>query len=320
MKAGFLRILTSAFSVSAILLLVGMPNRALADEVIFESIPSPLPGNVDSEGPEAYGFRELGDGIGFPVNTGGDLTKVTVIMSSWACTSGNWFTPGSCVTNPQSAKFSQPITMNIYQADTSMPAQPKAGALLGTLTQTFQIPYRPSSDIAHCPSGEQWFNTKDNQCYHGLAVPITFNFDHQNISLPSKIVVGIAFNTTDAGPSPLGPQSCSTTTQGCPYDSLNISTYGDVFFNFDGALPLASSVIDPNGIFVNYITAANACNLATTPGVLQDDTVPTNGEPATEKCFTGYHPELEIQAKCAHDSNGHNGNATCPSSLGGNGN
>ena len=68
MKAGFLRILTSAFSVSAILLLVGMPNRALADEVIFESIPSPLPGNVDSEGPEAYGFRELGDGIGFPMS------------------------------------------------------------------------------------------------------------------------------------------------------------------------------------------------------------------------------------------------------------
>ncbi len=297
--------------------------RPASAGVLFSSIPSPLPGNVDSEGPEAYSFREIGDAIGFPAGTGGALTTVKVVLSSWACTSGNWFNPapgsGACLTNPR-ATFNQPITMNIYAVDTSNPAVPKAGALITTQTTTFQIPYRPSSDAVHCgPSGtpggdgKQWYNPVDNRCYHGLAVPIVFDFTGQSpVSLPSEVVVGVSFNTTDAGPAPLGQKPCSTTSAGCPYDSLNVSTYGDVFSNFDGALPLSSSVLDPNGIFVNYISNANACNRSTTPGVLEDDTVPNNGEPATELCFTGYHPEIEIDGVC-----GRFGQPRCPSMIGG---
>jgi hypothetical protein len=205
--------------------------------------------------------------------------------------------------------------MDIYSVDDTNPAQPKAKTLLGTLTETFEIPYRPSSDSVHCPGGQQWYSKSDNQCYHGFAVPVTFDFSDQQISLPSKIAVGVAYNTETAGPSPLGPKPCdnpaTNNNADCPYDSLNISTYGDVFFNFDGALPLASSVIDPNGIFVNYINPANACNKATTPGVFEDDTTPSNGEPATETCFTGYHPELQISAKCGHD-----GLPKCPRLIG----
>jgi len=124
------------------------------DSVIFNSVPAPLPGNVASEGPEAYAFAEIGDAIVLPGGTGGTLTTVTVIMSSWACTSGNWFTAGTCVTKPAGAKFAQPITMNIYTVDDTNPAQPKAGTLLGTVTQTFQIPYRPSSNTVRCASGQ----------------------------------------------------------------------------------------------------------------------------------------------------------------------
>src|SRR5229473_8241684 len=114
-----------------------------AEAVIFNSIPSPLPGNVISEGFECCQVREFGDGIVFPSGTGGTLTTVTVIMSSWACTSGNWFTPGTCITQPKDAKFAQPITMNIYTVDDTNPAQPKAGAALGPVTENLQIPYRP---------------------------------------------------------------------------------------------------------------------------------------------------------------------------------
>ena len=106
----------------------------------------------------------------------------------------------------------------------------------------------------------------------------------------------------------MGAQPCNSTPQGCPYDSLNVSTDGDVFFGSGSA----SSVIDPNGVFFNYILTANACNPSTRPGVLEDDTVPNNGEPATELCFTGYHPQLQIRAHC-----GDAGNAACPSVVGG---
>jgi hypothetical protein len=285
------------------------------DSVIFNSVPAPLPGNVASEGPEAYAFAEIGDAIVLPGGTGGTLTTVTVIMSSWACTSGNWFTAGTCVTKPAGAKFAQPITMNIYTVDDTNPAQPKAGTLLGTVTQTFQIPYRPSSNTVRCASGQQWYSSKDGQCYHGLAVPITFDFASKKISLPSQIVVGVAFNTTSAGPHPLGPLPCRSTAQGCPYDSLNVSTDGDVFFAAgatSGGSPTAASVIDPNGIFFNYISTANACNKATMTGVLADDTVPNNGEPATELCFTGLHPELNIRMNCGKEDQ-----PRCPSLIGG---
>src|SRR5439155_11274316 len=178
------------------------------ETVIFNSIPSPLPGNVISERFECCQIREFGDGIVFPSGTGGTLTNVTVIMSSWACTSGNWYTSGTCVTQPNGAKFAQPITMNIYTVDDTNPAQPKAGTLLGTATQTFQIPYRPSSDTVHCPDGERWYSARDNTCYHGIATPITFDFTSQHISVPTnsltnqnQIVVGISYNTTTAGPN-----------------------------------------------------------------------------------------------------------------------
>src|SRR5437762_7043102 len=158
------RVLGGAFGV----ILAGVTAPAFGDHTIFNSIPTPVPPNVASEGPEAYAYREIGDGIIFPTGTGGTLTKIAVVMSSWACTSGNWYTPGTCVTSPH-ATFNQPITMNIYTLDnTTNPARPKAGALLGTVTQTFKMPYRPSSDTVHC-DGTQWYNPQDGNCYHGLA-------------------------------------------------------------------------------------------------------------------------------------------------------
>ena len=294
------------------MLLTAASAAAIADErIIFNSVPSPLPPNVASEGPEAYAYREIGDAIVFPQGTGGTLTSVTVVMSSWGCASGTWFTPGTCVTNPKGATFSQPITMNIYAVDNTNPAKPKAGALLATVAQTFDIPYRPSSDTVHC-DGTAWFNPKDGQCYHGLAKAITFDFAGKHLSLPSQILVGIAFNSTHYGPSPLGEsKACFHTPQGCPYDSLNVSTDGDVFFGSG----TASSVRDPNGIFFNYVINSgppNTCNATTPTGTLADDTTPSNGEPATETCFTGYHPELIIRAKCGADDQ-----PLCPAVIGG---
>jgi hypothetical protein len=148
---------------------------------------------------------------------------VTVVLSSWACTSGNWFTAGTCVTTPD-ATFTLPITINIYsvvpggslEGESPVPA---VGSLLANTTKSFAIPYRPSSNSVNC-DGTAWYDKKTKTCNHGLAVPITFDLSFLHVTLPSQIIVGIEFNSTHYGPSPLGESTaCFSTTEGCFYDS-----------------------------------------------------------------------------------------------------
>src|SRR5262245_52333904 len=68
---------------------------------IYSSVPQQVPANVASEGPEAYAFRELGDGVVFTAGAGGIFDHVRVVLSSWGCTKGHWYS-GDCVTQPPS--------------------------------------------------------------------------------------------------------------------------------------------------------------------------------------------------------------------------
>src|SRR5688572_10651074 len=139
---------------------------------VYNNIPSPLPGNLVSLGYEATSTSEFGDRIKFSTGTGGNLLTATVTMSSWGCESGTWFME-NCVTTPGST-FSHPITLNIYNVGSgNLP-----GALIGSVTQTFNIPYRPSSD-PDCADGA-WQDASGN-CWNGLATNITFDLS----SLPN---------------------------------------------------------------------------------------------------------------------------------------
>ncbi len=287
------------FAITALLAAGTAPRAASAAgygprSVVFTSVASRLPGNIPSEGPEAYGFAELGDAIVFPAPTGGTLATVEVVMSSWACQSGVWNNPagsaGACVSAPR-AMFDQPITMNIYQASNS---GTQASTLLASLTKTFQIPYRPSSNGFECgPSGnpggdgEEWYSETDHMCYHGVAYPIVFDFSSLQVPLSNEIVVGVSYNTSDYGPNPIGQNTaCYKTVEGCPYDSLNIGVFGDVYY--PPADSIVSSVFDPSGVFVNYTIPNNSCSGSQPTGVLEDD----------QGCWSGYHPELAITAMC----------------------
>ena len=79
-------------------------------------------------------------------------------------------------------------------------------------------------------------------CFHGLATNITFDFTSQNVTLPSSIVFGIAYNTTDFGYTPYGPQACNTSSGGCGYDSLNVGLSTDATNVTVGADPNPGSV------------------------------------------------------------------------------
>jgi hypothetical protein len=310
-----LRNLSGLFGLVAFLLLVGMASSALADTTIYESIPSPLPGNVASEGPEAYAFSQIGDAVTLGTSNA-TLTTVRVVLSDWACTSGHWTNPvgssDSCMTTP-GAKFSQPITMNIYALNASS-TPPSAGSLLGTVTSTFNVPYRPSSDGVHCGvggalggDGEEWYSPSDNACYHGIATTITFDFSSQHIALPSQVVVGVQYNTTHFGPNPIGQSTtCYANDNNCPYDSLNVSTDGQVYlYPQTPGTPPFSEVFDPNGIFFNYTLPGNSCNGAGATAVFQDDDSNDVDDNRPLLCWTGYHPEIEINGNCSGYGNGY---------------
>jgi hypothetical protein len=253
-------------------------ERRYCDRDVYNSIPKPLPGNVFSEGPEAYAFAELGDAVALTVNTG-TVARVTVILSSLACQRGNW--TSGCVTHP-GATFSQPLTVNLYSVNSGT-SPISVASPLGTITETFDIPYRPTSN---CQSDTTaWYSNKDKTCYHGLAVPVVVNFSRQHIAIPTdgKLIVTVAFNSTHYGPSPIGESAaCFGTSAGCPYDSLNISTDTQAGVFVGGPL-------DPNGIFVNYTLPNNSCTGTIATGTLVDDTAPA--------CWTGNHPQIEIVAK-----------------------
>ena len=189
----------------------GSPVKA---SVVYNSvIPNGPPSNLPSVGAEAYAFNEFGNQI----NLGGTarrLNSVTVTLSSWACVSGAWFS-GDCFT-PAGATFSQPITLNIYNASTDGGVTP--GSLITSATQTFSVPYRPSAS-ANCTGG-RWQQSPTKPCFNGLAGNVTFNFS--GVTLPNTVVYGIVYNTRDFGPNPTGVAG--------PSDSLNIalSTDADV--------------------------------------------------------------------------------------------
>jgi hypothetical protein len=268
--------------------------------------PSTFPLNVFSQGAEAYNFTELGDGFTLAGGAGHTLDQVTVIMQSWTCTSGNWMSgpgPDQCVTTP-GATYAMPVTVNVYSvvSGTSLEGatkQPAPGRLLVTATQTFNMPYRPSSDFTHCPASAsvssggyyEWYDANGQTCQDGIDFPITFDLSSKGVSLPSQIIVTFSYNTTSYGPNPLGTQPCNSAPEGCFYDALNISGAAGVAA-FPGPVfaPSVGSVLDVNGIFTRFPSASSAlCGTGTLANTLALD--------ASPGCYTGNHPLTQVTVK-----------------------
>lgn len=185
-------------------------------QVIYNNTQNPLPGNVDSYGYEASGTSEFGDRIAFAPATGRALTSVTVTMSSWTCQSGHWYSL-DCVT-ASGATFSHPITLNVY----NVAAGNQVGTLISSVTQTFAIPYRPSADNINCTGANmgKWYEASSNTCFNGRASNISFNLS--GLTVPNQVIVGIAYNTSHYGYTPIVVAPCQTSSGGCGYDGLNV--------------------------------------------------------------------------------------------------
>lgn len=199
---------------------------------VFDSIPSPLPGNVPSQGFQCCGTSEIGDLIQLEADTPRRAGYATVVMSSWAL--------HSTYPSMPSAGFSHPITLAIY-ADTASAA---SHSPLASVTQAFTIPWRPEADPS-CPDGATKWRYSPTQCFNGYAFTIDFDLRALNLDLPREFIFGVAFNTNTWGYSPLGV--------GGPYESLNV---GLANVNGVGVPPSVGADVDPDVVYWNTVHAS----------------------------------------------------------------
>lgn len=273
---------------SVVLVLAGLAMPAVTSAApsgqkagfMYNSVPTPLHGNMPSLGAEAYSFTELGDGVTFAAGSNRALKAVTVTMSSWGCDSGTW-NSGDCVT-PVGATFSEAVTFNIYDEN--------GANLIATATQTFAIPYRPSaSPKCTDTNAGKWWDSSQKTCYNGLATNITFTdfvYTGSAAPLPDKVVYGIAYNTTHNGDTPIGESAdCYATSGGCGYDALNIG--------LAPAVSVGSQTV-PDTIWWDSTYAPNYCDYDT---IINPDVVVGvfRLDSASNPCWTGYIPAVQFK-------------------------
>jgi hypothetical protein len=188
---------------SSLILIVFGATAALAQSgtTVYNHNPTPLPPNVASLGYQATQTSEFGDDV-FLAGTDRHAGSATVVMSDFA--------KRSSFPSMPAAGWNHPITLNLYAVDHSG-LNPALGASLGSVTQTFLIPWRPEH-TAGCP-GDSWL-AGDGNCYNGLAFKITFDLRPLSLTLPNEVIVGVAFNTNTWGYHPIGLPG--------PYESLNV--------------------------------------------------------------------------------------------------
>jgi hypothetical protein len=208
-------------------------------ETVYSNVPGTLEGNYASVGAEAYGYGEFGTQVEL-AGAARNGPQIEVVMSAWACQFGAWFA-GTCET-PSKKKFKWPMTVKLYEVG----EKNQVGEKLGEATKTFSMPYRPSEDHVHCESG-RWYDATTATCFHGLAFKV--KFPRVKVKrLPKRVVVGISYNTSDFGPTPVGKTACNEKSGGCYYDSLNVGLA-------EPAENLLTAGANPAGPYINVLNA-----------------------------------------------------------------
>jgi hypothetical protein len=192
-------------------LLLGATGAAA--ETVYKNIPTSLPGNTVSQGFECCQTSEFGGAIHFPDNTARRNAIVKIGLSSWACVTGE--AEGNDCQTPPGAKFTLPVTLNVYAAGPGN----TVGAKVISKTQTFEIPYRPTASTK-CTTGASkggWYGrngTGGKACFHGKLFFISFRTG-PSLLPESNAIVTLTYNTRDYGYEPTGVSG--------PADSLNVA-------------------------------------------------------------------------------------------------
>src|SRR2546423_6378795 len=206
--------LAAAMLAATVVLALAAGAASAAKTLIYNDIPSPLPGNLVSQPFQAQQASEFGGQVEFEPGTWKNPT-VKVTMSSWACVTGTW-NEGNCGT-PAGSKFAWPITVSLYNVEPDN----SVGTLIARASKTFKMPYRPSANFAKCNGANagKWYSSASNACFNGKAFNISLGL---KANLPAKVIISVAYNTSNYGAVPQAPQACNSKPEGCFYDSLNV--------------------------------------------------------------------------------------------------
>jgi hypothetical protein len=261
-------------------LAIGVTTASASQTVIYNNLPARLPANVVSQPFEAAQMGQFGGQVEF-AGASATNTKVTVVMSSWACEQGNW-TEAGCHTT-RGAKFEWPITLHIYTVGTAN----AVGTQVAGLTKTFKMPYRPSAS-PRCTGSSTGGYFAGGSCWHGKAFKIVFAL--RGVTLPRPAILSVSYNTSGYGAEPQGySTACAQSSAGCFYDSLNVGLTEPP--NEASPTPVAPSVGSdpaPEDAYHDSQTASNYCDMGLqgTGTFRLDDGAPS--------CWTGYQPLFKV--------------------------
>lgn len=274
----------------AVALMAMLPTTAgAATETIFNYIPSPVPGNVLSYSYESWGVTEAGDQVEFSTNGPQLLDNAKVVLSVWACENGTaWAAENAvpCVTTPGST-FPVQIRLRLYDVNDDM-------SVVWGAVQTFQIPYRPSTN-PECPAtenGQGW----GEDCFLGRSHVITF--DLTGAIVPDEFVYGVSWNTASFGYDPIGNGAECQAVQyaGCDSSLLNLGVEGD-------APPAVGIDLLPNGIWQYAAFPSSYCDGGEGGiNVFRED----NG------CWDGLNPLVQFNRFVAEGGGGGGGGGGAP--------
>jgi hypothetical protein len=189
-----------------LLILFGLAGNLSAD-VVYSSIPNPLPASIPSVGYQATATSEFGAAVSF-AGTARNLTSVTLTVNDWAYESeyeAVGISPGYYV----------PMTLTLYNVGLGN----TVGSEIATVTVNQLVPWRAEPSPASCAPGLNNMWLAADGCHNGENFNETFAFS--GVTVPDELIFGLAYNTQTYGSNPIGVAG--------PYNSLNFALSSGVY-------------------------------------------------------------------------------------------
>lgn len=277
-------------------------SYATTQQVTYDSILSPVPEDVYGVNFEERHISELGSQVAL-AGTDRMNSNVTVLMTSAACQNGTWMS--GCSTTA-GATFTHPVTLNVYNVN----ADNTVGDRFATVTKTFTMPYRPSSD--GCGGGNTTWTGTDTQCHTSKA--FTIDFSLAGITLPNNVIFGIAFNTEHEGVLPKGTPGpynfLALGTSGAPSIGTSLPTAGDAYVAYspagaycDGTPGADIFSLDPysfcwNGILPSFRVSSDSVTATPPPVVPPAPTTPKTADECKKDGWKKFGKMFKNQGSC----------------------
>ena len=164
---------------------------ASATEVVysnFNTVPAMVNGHPNQDTySEDFEFFPFGGMVEVPRTRDSVLKSIATQVDSFACEHGV-YSLENCYTLHESKKFHFSLTASVYKV--SVGNEPE-GAALATDTETFRIPYRPTTNVS-CPATPEGKGFGANCDVGGFLATVKFKKFSAEVVLPAKFIIEIS--------------------------------------------------------------------------------------------------------------------------------